>query len=362
MLSRLSEYLKDPDFGGTRRTLLLGGIMLAVVGSLAAIAFGRKKTTLLQGAQPLAENGSAALRACVCPRCGSAVARRADLECEKIRCPRCAADMEAGFYFLGEQGSSAPTRNAPQRTLTQPLALPAPVNVAPRDNWFQRAPAWPESPFQQILAMANPPAAPFAAPMPEDWFQDVRPVNFVPQRPGASTVCVCPRCGSRVPNDGHLFCPGLRCPNCQGSMMPGVRVGAMQPASSPASTAAPPPSAGAPTAAVPTAPTTGARGELVGGAPFADGLATSPLRPVAAVSPGGAGSSYDAAVSGIVSRNCLRCHGGAMRNLSTYQNLKSYATSGLLMMMVQPGGPMSHFLAPAEAQQIIDWVDAGGPR
>jgi hypothetical protein len=31
-------------------------------------------------------------------------------------------------------------------------------------------------------------------------------------------------------------------------------------------------------------------------------------------------------------------------------------------MMIQPGGPMSHFLAPAEAQQLLDWVEAGEPR
>ena len=40
----------------------------------------------------------------------------------------------------------------------------------------------------------------------------------------------------------------------------------------------------------------------------------------------------------------------------------SYGQNGLLMMMIQPGGPMSHFLAPAEAQTIIDWVEAGEPR
>ncbi len=78
--------------------------------------------------------------------------------------------------------------------------------------------------------------------------------------------------------------------------------------------------------------------------------------------PAPAGPSYDAAVSEIVARNCLRCHGGALRNLATYTNLRAYAANGLLMMMIQPGGPMSHFLAPAEAQQIINWVQAGEPR
>ena len=128
-------------------------------------------------------------------------------------------------------------------------------------------------------------------------------------------------------------------------MLPGVRVGG-----SPAPVASQQTSA-----AVGPAPIV--KGELV---------ATSPPCPyhtangAAFVNP--AAPTYGGTISGIVSRNCLRCHGGPIRNLATYQNLKSYASSGLLMMMIQPGGPMSHFLTPAEAQAIIDWASAAEPR
>jgi hypothetical protein len=117
-------------------------------------------------------------------------------------------------------------------------------------------------------------------------------------------------------------------------MLPGVPVGKNQ------LTASPPP---LPQTAPPT--TQALAGTAVGGTFVA---ATAP--------------SYDATVAPIVSKNCLRCHGGPMRNLSTYQNLKQYAASGLLAMMIQPGGPMSHFLTPAEAQVITDWIAAGEPR
>jgi hypothetical protein len=74
------------------------------------------------------------------------------------------------------------------------------------------------------------------------------------------------------------------------------------------------------------------------------------------------GATYDATIAPIIARNCLRCHGGPVRNLGTYQNLKQYATSGLLTMMIQPGGPMSHFLTPTEAQTVLGWIQMGQPR
>jgi hypothetical protein len=190
--------------------------------------------------------------------------------------------------------------------------------------------AFPASPFYPTAHAAGPPATGTG-------------LAFTPQRPGASSLCVCPSCGTRVPNDGHLYCPAVPCPRCSRSMLPAVTVGTGPQAAPLATGASPsptPPAAPAPAASWSPPPQ------------------ASPGTLVAATAP----PSYTTSVAPIVQRNCLRCHGGPMRNLGNYDNLKNYATGGLLMMMIQPGGPMSHFLTPSEAQTTIDWISAGEPR
>ena len=266
MIGRIAEYLRDPDLGRRRRTILLTVGMTAAVVGIALIAFARQKPSAIAPQRLLANPGTAAPLA-VAPR------------------------------------SYVPT--LPQSTLPYLPTLPQPTltQVLPQTN------LWPQG-------GASPQTA------------------YVAQRVGASNVCVCPNCGARVPHDGHLYCPNVPCPHCGRAMLPGVPVGGNQ------LTGSPPP------LPRPNSPTTQAfAGAAIGGT-FA--AATAP--------------SYDATVAPIVSKNCLRCHGGPMRNLSTYQNLKQYAASGLLAMMIQPGGPMSHFLTPAEAQVITDWIAAGEPR
>jgi hypothetical protein len=338
MSGRLAEYLADPEHGRTRRTAGVVLIVLAAAGGLWAIAAARAKPPRAATAgaplqMQLLADGRVAAVACVCPGCGAVVGRQAGVECEEIPCPRCRTAMRTGLLFAG--GAAA----APVMPATP--AAPAPPLLSPdqRDRLLDQGPPAAASAAPAFAAPAPPAALPPIAPPTAE----VRPINFVPQRPGASSVCVCAGCGTRVPNDGHLYCPGLRCPACGRAMMAGVRVGAAPAAAAPAAAAAPDP------------------------APAAKGvLVAAPTPPCARATPAAQTTrpapTYDGAVADIVQRNCLRCHGGALRNLSTYQNLQSYAKSGLLMMMIQPGGPMSHFLAPAEAQQIIDWVEAGQPR
>ena len=74
------------------------------------------------------------------------------------------------------------------------------------------------------------------------------------------------------------------------------------------------------------------------------------------------GITYSNTVQGIITMNCLRCHGGPMRTLRTYNQVRAYVDNGLLMMMVQPGGPMSRFLSAHEAHEIISWIKAGTPQ
>jgi hypothetical protein len=396
MRNPIAEYFNDPDFGRTRRTAGLGAIMAVAVVSVAVLAYARqKKSTGL--AQPLPSN---ALRACICPKDGTPHAWQPNLECERMRCSRCGGALESGLYVPGgadQTGAVYPPANtavAPMATLqdrapNQGLQAPQPVAQA---RTFQPQAAQPDVAVPPLVPLAprpslqrllpltgimDPPDLPLAEDRAPWWGQIARgmlatyPTSqpyptaqaaaaarpaagidnawnpglaFTPQRPGASALCVCPSCGTRIPNDGHLYCPAVPCPRCSRAMMPGVAVGTGQPsapAASPptaASTAVP-----SPTAAIPAgqASSQGGQGTLVA-------AATPP--------------SYTTSVAPIVQRNCLRCHGGPLRNLASYDNLKTYATGGLLMMMIQPGGPMSHFLTPGEAQTIIDWVQAGEPR
>ena len=69
--------------------------------------------------------------------------------------------------------------------------------------------------------------------------------------------------------------------------------------------------------------------------------------------------TYSKDIQPIIEKNCLRCHGGPIRTLKTYDQVKAYADSGLLKMMTQPGGPMSRFLTAEESQRLSAWIDSG---
>jgi len=73
------------------------------------------------------------------------------------------------------------------------------------------------------------------------------------------------------------------------------------------------------------------------------------------------GITYNNTVKYILKQDCLRCHSGRFRNLTTYANVKGYADSGLLESLVRLGGPMHRFAGP-DSRLIIAWVHNGAPQ
>ena len=71
--------------------------------------------------------------------------------------------------------------------------------------------------------------------------------------------------------------------------------------------------------------------------------------------------TYNNTIKYILAGDCLRCHSGQFRNLTTYKNVKMYADNGLLKTLVGRGGPMHRFAGP-DSRQIIAWVNNGAPR
>jgi hypothetical protein len=71
--------------------------------------------------------------------------------------------------------------------------------------------------------------------------------------------------------------------------------------------------------------------------------------------------TYSNSIKYILAGDCLRCHSGRFRNLTTYKNIKMYADNGLLKSLVQLGGPMHRFAGP-DSRQIIAWVKNGAPK
>lgn len=76
---------------------------------------------------------------------------------------------------------------------------------------------------------------------------------------------------------------------------------------------------------------------------------------------GGDRITYNNAVRYIFKQDCLRCHSGRFRNLTTYENAKRYADNGLLESLVQLGGPMHRFAGP-DSRLIITWIHQGAPQ
>ncbi|MBF0468012.1 MAG: hypothetical protein HQK61_03870 [Desulfamplus sp.] len=71
--------------------------------------------------------------------------------------------------------------------------------------------------------------------------------------------------------------------------------------------------------------------------------------------------TYNNTIQYVLARDCLGCHSDKFRNLTTYENVKMYADSGLLKSLVQRGGPMHRFAGP-DTRLIVLWVDKGAPR
>ncbi len=71
--------------------------------------------------------------------------------------------------------------------------------------------------------------------------------------------------------------------------------------------------------------------------------------------------TYSNSIKYILAGDCLRCHSGQFRNLTTYENVKMYADNGLLKTLVQLGGPMHRFAGP-DSRLIITWIKSGAPK
>ena len=70
--------------------------------------------------------------------------------------------------------------------------------------------------------------------------------------------------------------------------------------------------------------------------------------------------TYGNTIKRVLAKDCLRCHSGRFRNMTTYQNVKLYVDNGLLKTLVLPGGPMHRFAGP-DTRRIMAWLNAGAP-
>jgi hypothetical protein len=71
--------------------------------------------------------------------------------------------------------------------------------------------------------------------------------------------------------------------------------------------------------------------------------------------------TYNNGIRQVLAKDCLRCHSGPFRNLTTYDNVKVYVDNGLLKTLVSIGGPMHRFAGP-DSHLIIAWIDSGAPQ
>lgn len=71
--------------------------------------------------------------------------------------------------------------------------------------------------------------------------------------------------------------------------------------------------------------------------------------------------TYNNGIRQVLAKDCLRCHSGPFRNLTTYDNVKVYVDNGLLRSLVGIGGPMHRFAGP-DSHLIIAWIDNGAPQ
>jgi hypothetical protein len=78
--------------------------------------------------------------------------------------------------------------------------------------------------------------------------------------------------------------------------------------------------------------------------------------------PAGMGEvTYTGVIQGMLAQDCLRCHLGPFRKMTTYEEVKMYVDSGLFETLVMPGGQMHRFAGP-DAKVFLAWVNAGAPQ
>jgi hypothetical protein len=257
---------------------------------------------------------------CVCSQCGAMIEKPPGLDCEEINCPGCGGPMGVGA-MLAAAGEAATA---------------------------------PPSHAQAVAAVERPrpPRMPSAAPQPE------------------GALCACPNCGKTIQRQRGVDCSHVTCPNCQSFMTSPVYVGKAAPTKKAGEMKLAGMAGGTGLGhaqnhhpAVGGAVAVPCPGPHVGGSGL--GLHQAPVTagvPVNNVGGASVAVTYTNTIKPIVEKNCYRCHSGQLRNLTTYENVKPYVDNGLLLMMVQPGGPMSRFVSASELHMIDSWVKAGAPR
>ena len=73
------------------------------------------------------------------------------------------------------------------------------------------------------------------------------------------------------------------------------------------------------------------------------------------------GITYENTIQYVLAKDCLRCHSGHFRNLTTYDNVNIYVKNELLKTLVQRGGAMHRF-ALKDSRWIIAWINNGAPK
>lgn len=309
---------------------------------------------------------------CVCRQCGTRVERPAGIDCEELNCPNCGTPMVTGVTLAAAaaapMGAGTMTQNQRETLAEQGIVAPGPINQNQRETLAEQGIATPTRP------QGNPfPPPPVPQPVA---------VTTLPAM-GTPGMCICPNCGNRTTRPAGMACGNMGCPLCQNRMTNAIPVG-LQNAPTPFPNSPQPvvnnPVNGYPLQVNPAAPYWATPNGSMAPAPQPIAAAAPPTPPCphmaaptqAPQCPGAAGANtmatpspaitYSNTIQGIISKNCLGCHGGPIRNLEAYASVKNYADNGLLVMMTQPGGPMSRFLTAHEFQQIKTWVDGGAQR
>jgi hypothetical protein len=274
-------------------------------------------------------NGNKIPSFCICPNCGLTIPKTTGLDCEEVNCPNCGHLMSKSI-MLAANNTPAPqnrlqplTQNRRETLAERGVITPGPLNQNQRETLLEQG------------------ALPHRISPPINTIPPVSPV--VQQNVLSTKSCVCPRCGTRSMGYPGISCANTNCPVCRSPMTNAIVVGGGQPGNNVSSK---PVLAGLP------APCPQARGGMH------HHIGTNHIQ----TNNNPTGYSYSNTIKDIIQKNCLRCHGGPIRNLSTYTHVKAYVDNGLLMMMIQPGGPMSRFLSADESHQIASWIKAGAPQ
>ena len=71
--------------------------------------------------------------------------------------------------------------------------------------------------------------------------------------------------------------------------------------------------------------------------------------------------TYENTVKFIIKEHCFTCHGVPPRELTNYKKVKMRVDSGMLKLMLKPGGMMTRFIQANESKQILQWIKTGAP-